>query len=66
MFVRFGVRGRSAGQLQRPTGVAALLNGHYAVADYENRWVSIFEPSGKYVTRIGHGKLLGKFFVILP
>ncbi|RXG68298.1 Tripartite motif-containing protein 2 [Armadillidium vulgare] len=57
--IKFGVRGRSAGQLQRPTGVAALLNGHYAVADYENRWVSIFEPSGKYVTRIGHGKLLG-------
>ncbi|XP_071547968.1 tripartite motif-containing protein 3-like isoform X2 [Panulirus ornatus] len=57
--LRFGVRGRSIGQLQRPTGVAALPNGNYIVADYENKWVSIFEPTGKYVSRIGHGKLLG-------
>ncbi|XP_069977911.1 tripartite motif-containing protein 3 isoform X3 [Penaeus vannamei] len=57
--LRFGVRGRSTGQLQRPTGVAALPNGNYVVADYENKWVSIFEPSGKYVSRIGNGKLLG-------
>ncbi|XP_064079014.1 tripartite motif-containing protein 3-like isoform X3 [Macrobrachium nipponense] len=57
--LRFGVRGRSIGQMQRPTGVAALPNGNYVVADYENKWVSIFEPSGKFVTRIGHGKLLG-------
>ncbi|XP_068250054.1 tripartite motif-containing protein 3-like isoform X3 [Palaemon carinicauda] len=57
--LRFGVRGRSVGQMQRPTGVAALPNGNYVVADYENKWISIFEPSGKFVTRIGHGKLLG-------
>lgn len=57
--LRFGVRGRSIGQMQRPTGVAALPNGNYVVADYENKWVSIFEPSGKFITRIGHGKLLG-------
>ncbi|KAK4305725.1 hypothetical protein Pmani_022399 [Petrolisthes manimaculis] len=57
--LRFGVRGRGTGQMQRPTGVSALPNGNYVVADYENKWVSIFEPSGKYVTRIGNGKLLG-------
>ncbi|XP_076046814.1 tripartite motif-containing protein 2-like isoform X2 [Oratosquilla oratoria] len=57
--LRFGVRGRNVGQLQRPTGVSVLPNGHYVVADYENKWVSIFEPSGKYVRRLGHGKLLG-------
>ncbi|MPC09485.1 Tripartite motif-containing protein 2 [Portunus trituberculatus] len=57
--LRFGVRGRSIGQMQRPTGVAALPNGNYVVADYENKWVSVFEPSGKYITRLGHGKLLG-------
>ncbi|XP_042213078.1 tripartite motif-containing protein 2-like [Homarus americanus] len=57
--LRFGVRGRGVGQMQRPTGVSALPNGNYVVADYENKWVSIFEPSGKYVSRIGHGKLLG-------
>ncbi|KAG7173740.1 Tripartite motif-containing protein 2-like 2 [Homarus americanus] len=56
---QFGVRGRGVGQMQRPTGVSALPNGNYVVADYENKWVSIFEPSGKYVSRIGHGKLLG-------
>lgn len=49
--------------MQRPTGVAALPNGNYVVADYENKWVSVFEPSGKYITRLGHGKLLGEFFV---
>nr|XP_053636706.1 tripartite motif-containing protein 3-like isoform X5 [Cherax quadricarinatus] len=57
--LRFGVRGRGIGQMQRPTGVAALPNGNYVVADYENKWVSIFEPSGKYISRIGHGKLIG-------
>ncbi|CAL4097070.1 unnamed protein product [Meganyctiphanes norvegica] len=57
--LRFGVRGRSLGQMQRPTGVASLPNGNYVVADYENKWISIFEPSGKYVSRIGNGKLLG-------
>lgn len=46
--------------MQRPTGVAALPNGNYVVADYENKWVSVFEPSGKYITRLGHGKLLGE------
>lgn len=56
---RFGTRGRNVGQLQRPTGVATLPNGNYAVADYENKCVSIFEPNGKYVYRIGQGKLLG-------
>lgn len=57
--LRFGVRGRSAGQMQRPTGVSVMPNGNYVVADYENKWVSIFEPNGKFVNRIGTGKLLG-------
>lgn len=34
------------------------------MADYENKWVSIFEPSGKYVSRIGNGKLLGKLLYL--
>jgi tripartite motif-containing protein 2/3 len=45
---RFGVRGRSPGQLQRPTGVAVDTNGDIIVADYDNRWVSIFSPEGKF------------------
>ncbi|XP_054722216.1 tripartite motif-containing protein 2-like isoform X2 [Uloborus diversus] len=57
--LRFGARGRSPGQMQRPTGVTILPNGNYVVADYENKWVSIFDSYGKYVSRIGIGKLLG-------
>ena len=56
---RLGTRGRSPGQLQRPTGIAALPNGNYAVADYENKCVTVFEPTGKFLQRIGHGELLG-------
>ena len=45
--LKFGSRGRSPGQLQRPTGVCALPNGNYAIADYENRVVSVFDATGK-------------------
>ena len=55
---RFGVRGRSNGQLQRPTGIAVSNNGNYIVADYENKWVSIFSPEGKFISKIGTGKLV--------
>ena len=57
--LKFGVRGRSPGQLQRPTGVCILPNGNLAVADYDNKWVSIFDSAGKFVSKIGGGKLLG-------
>lgn len=46
--MRFGVRGRSPGQLQRPTGVTVDVNGDIVVADYDNRWVSIFSAEGKF------------------
>lgn len=46
--MRFGVRGRSPGQLQRPTGVTVDMNGDIVVADYDNRWVSIFSAEGKF------------------
>ncbi|KAK2517574.1 hypothetical protein Q9233_013009 [Columba guinea] len=57
--LRFGVRGRSPGQLQRPTGVTVDTNGDIIVADYDNRWVSIFSPEGKFKSKIGAGRLLG-------
>ncbi|CAG7717931.1 unnamed protein product, partial [Allacma fusca] len=58
--LRFGVRGRTVGQLQRPVGVAVLpTTGNIAIADYDNKWISIFDPTGKFMSRIGHGKLLG-------
>ena len=57
--LRFGNRGRAPGQMQRPTGVAVTLNGNYLVADYDNRWISIYSPEGKYLNKIGAGKLLG-------
>lgn len=49
--LRFGVRGRSPGQLQRPTGVSVDTNGDIIVADYDNRWVSVFSPEGKFKVR---------------
>ncbi|NXC45787.1 TRIM3 protein, partial [Penelope pileata] len=29
------------------------------IADYDNRWVSIFSPEGKFKTKIGAGRLMG-------
>lgn len=54
--LRFGVRGRSPGQLQRPTGVTVDMNGDIIIADYDNRWVSIFSPEGKFKVRGGPGR----------
>ena len=45
---RFGVRGRLPGQLQRPTGVAVHPSGDIIIADYDNKWVSIFSGEGKF------------------
>lgn len=53
--LRFGVRGRSPGQLQRPTGVSVDTNGDIIVADYDNRWVSVFSPEGKFKVRESSG-----------
>lgn len=56
---RFGVRGRTPGQLQRPTGVAVHPNGDIIIADYDNKWVSIFTCEGKFKNKVGTGKLMG-------
>ena len=56
---RWGVRGRGPGQLQRPTGIAAMKDGNIAVSDYDNKWISVHEPSGKFVSKMGGNKLLG-------
>ena len=29
------------------------------MSDYDNRWISIFEQSGKFVSKIGGNKILG-------
>ncbi|KTG44267.1 hypothetical protein cypCar_00019447 [Cyprinus carpio] len=47
------------GQLQRPTGVAVHPNGDIIIADYDNKWVSIFSCDGKFKAKIGSGKLMG-------
>ncbi|XP_045203980.1 tripartite motif-containing protein 2-like isoform X4 [Mercenaria mercenaria] len=57
--LKFGTPGRIAGKMQRPTGVATTLNGNYLIADYDNKWISIYAPDGKYLNKIGTGKLLG-------
>lgn len=46
--MRFGIRGRTPGQMQRPTGVAVHPNGDIIIADYDNKWVSIFSSEGKF------------------
>nr|XP_057922153.1 tripartite motif-containing protein 2 isoform X2 [Doryrhamphus excisus]XP_057922161.1 tripartite motif-containing protein 2 isoform X2 [Doryrhamphus excisus]XP_057922170.1 tripartite motif-containing protein 2 isoform X2 [Doryrhamphus excisus]XP_057922179.1 tripartite motif-containing protein 2 isoform X2 [Doryrhamphus excisus]XP_057922188.1 tripartite motif-containing protein 2 isoform X2 [Doryrhamphus excisus] len=56
---RFGVRGRTPGQMQRPTGVAVHPSGDIIIADYDNKWVSIFSSEGKFKNKIGSGKLMG-------
>ncbi|XP_033839905.1 tripartite motif-containing protein 2 [Periophthalmus magnuspinnatus] len=56
---RFGVRGRSPGQMQRPTGVAVHPSGDIIIADYDNKWVSIFSSDGKYKAKLGSGRLMG-------
>ena len=52
--LRFGAAGRVPGKIQRPTGVAVTLNGNYLVADYDNKWVSVFAPDGKYLSKVCH------------
>ena len=58
---RFGVRGRGQGQLTRPTGVAFSRDGKLlAVSDYENKCVNLYDSAnGKFVSKLGHGKLIG-------
>lgn len=44
-----------------PTGITYLQEtDRYVIADYENRWISLYELNGKFVSRFGMGKLLGK------
>ncbi|XP_052795096.1 tripartite motif-containing protein 3-like isoform X2 [Mya arenaria] len=57
--LKFGMPGRVAGKMQRPTGVAITLNGNFLIADYDNKWISVFAPDGRYLNKIGTGKLLG-------
>lgn len=54
--LRFGVRGRSPGQLQRPTGVTVDMSGDIIVADYDNRWITIFSSDGKF--KVSDGKFV--------
>lgn len=47
------------------TGIAFLPEGdQFIVADYENRWVSLFEARGKFLSRFGMGKLQGTSNII--
>ena len=56
--LKFGIRGRQPGQLQRPVDVAVTLHQNLLVSDADNKWVSIHGPDGKYLNRLGVGKLV--------
>ena len=45
--------------MQRPTGVTVLRDGRIAVSDYDNKWISIHEPGGKFISKVGGSRLLG-------
>lgn len=47
--LKFGTPGRAPGKIQRPTGVAVSQSGNFLVADYDNKWISVFGPDGKYL-----------------
>ena len=36
-----------------------LQDGKIAVSDYDNKWISVHEPSGKFVSKFGGNRLLG-------
>lgn len=65
--MRFGIRGRTPGQLQRPTGVAVHPNGDIIIADYDNKWVSIFSSEGKFkVGSVGTKDSNGSKSLLIP
>ena len=36
-----------------------LQDGNIAVSDYDNKWISVYQPSGKFVSKLGGSRLLG-------
>ncbi|XP_006806688.1 tripartite motif-containing protein 2-like [Neolamprologus brichardi] len=62
---RFGVRGRSPGQLQRPTGphfAAVNKNNEIIVTDFHNHSVKVFTLEGELVLKFGsNGEGNGQF-----
>jgi hypothetical protein len=35
-------------------------DGNVAVSDYDNKWISIHEPGGKFLSKIGSNKVNSK------
>ena len=57
LFVRkFGGRGASVGQLNKPEGVASDSNGTVFVTDSKTKCVSIFNKEGIFIHSFGHGQ----------
>merc|ERR1712136_326555 len=56
---KIGDRGRTVGQISRPTGITVVPSGLIAVSDYENRVVNLFTACGQYRSRLGVGRLKG-------
>ncbi len=57
---RFGTHGRGDGHLRYPQGLCFMSgHRHVAVADRDNRRVSVFSVEGEFVRHVGVGKLRG-------
>ena len=50
-----GTEGSDLGQFGHPTGICVDICGFILVADYNNKFVSIFDKDGTFVHCFGHG-----------
>ncbi|OON23652.1 NHL repeat protein [Opisthorchis viverrini] len=56
---RIGEYGYHPGQLMRPMDVAETINGNYLVSDFELHCVTVYSPTGSYISRFGQRYLSG-------
>ncbi|KAG5449759.1 hypothetical protein CSKR_201041, partial [Clonorchis sinensis] len=56
---RIGEYGYHPGQLMRPMDVAETINGNYLVSDFELHCVTVYSPTGTYISRFGQRYLSG-------
>ena len=50
----FGSKGSDGGQFSVPAGISVDTTSHVLVADYDNKRIQVFDPSGRYLSSITH------------